>query len=429
MMNFKRLGMVFALALLSWLGLLGYTNIVAVSQGGTGATTASAARTSLGVAIGTNVQAYDADLTTWAGLTPSAFFQTLVDDASAAAARDTLVHASAGSIACSSPCTPAAGVTALTVAGTTTVNLPALSTYADGQRLLIVCDSASSCPVTLDPSDSGTCDGGSAGAACSAITVQAHGTVGAIRTGASAWGSVQPGAVVVGRIVATILGGAYVAWGEMNISGTWTQVTSTVASSIAGDPDGLGATASGTALSWGTGSATIATNTATEAQYVGWPLSAFGSSLGLGTIHGASIVVKVDTISVTSASSADYSQFFGGLGTSDAFATNMQFVVGIRVNKDGLASSRTTQALTGTGSTGTADNTIRRVSLPFSTPLPSAALGYLRALTTGDADVNALNASGTVGVTGTPTHLFLAWGCQVNQKATTFTAPRVELYL
>lgn len=50
----------------------------------------AAIRTLLGLVIGTNVQAYDADLTTWAGLTPSAFFQTLVDDADAATARATL---------------------------------------------------------------------------------------------------------------------------------------------------------------------------------------------------------------------------------------------------------------------------------------------------------------------------------------------------
>lgn len=50
----------------------------------------AAIRTALSLVIGTNVQAYDADLTIWAGLTPSAYFQTLVDDADASTARGTL---------------------------------------------------------------------------------------------------------------------------------------------------------------------------------------------------------------------------------------------------------------------------------------------------------------------------------------------------
>jgi hypothetical protein len=43
---------------------------VPLTDGGTGASNASDARTNLGLAIGVNVQAYDADLTTWAGITP-----------------------------------------------------------------------------------------------------------------------------------------------------------------------------------------------------------------------------------------------------------------------------------------------------------------------------------------------------------------------
>lgn len=80
-----------------------------VTAGGTGATSASGARTALGLEIGTNVQAYDVGLQSIAGLTTSAnqmlyttaadaysttavtpFARTILDDADAAAAKGTL---------------------------------------------------------------------------------------------------------------------------------------------------------------------------------------------------------------------------------------------------------------------------------------------------------------------------------------------------
>lgn len=54
---------------ISNVGFSGITGTVPVAQGGTGSTTAADARTALGLVIGTNVQAYDADLTAWAGKT------------------------------------------------------------------------------------------------------------------------------------------------------------------------------------------------------------------------------------------------------------------------------------------------------------------------------------------------------------------------
>ena len=88
--------------------ITGITDL-AVADGGTGASDAATARTNLGVAIGTNVQAYDAGLQSISGLTTSAdqtvyttasdtyattsltsFGRSLIDDTDAATARTTL---------------------------------------------------------------------------------------------------------------------------------------------------------------------------------------------------------------------------------------------------------------------------------------------------------------------------------------------------
>jgi len=63
---------------------------IGLANGGTGSTDAAGARTNLGLAIGTNVQAFSANLTTFAGITPSANTQSLLAAANYVAMRGLL---------------------------------------------------------------------------------------------------------------------------------------------------------------------------------------------------------------------------------------------------------------------------------------------------------------------------------------------------
>ena len=100
---------------------------------------ASAARTNLGLAIGTDVQAYDADLATWAGLTPSLNAQSLVTAADYSAMRSLLSLVPGTNFL-----TPAAIAAAYQPLDSDLTSIAALSTTSFGRDFLTRADASAS---------------------------------------------------------------------------------------------------------------------------------------------------------------------------------------------------------------------------------------------------------------------------------------------
>tara|TARA_R110000822_G_scaffold168531_1_gene308590 strand:- start:158 stop:769 length:612 start_codon:yes stop_codon:yes gene_type:complete len=108
---------------------------IAVVDGGTGASSASAARTNLGLVIGTDVQAYDAQLTDIAGLAVTNGNFIVGDGANWVAESGTTARASLGLGSIATQASSAVVITGGTIAGTT-INSLVVGSNAVGTRFV-----------------------------------------------------------------------------------------------------------------------------------------------------------------------------------------------------------------------------------------------------------------------------------------------------
>ena len=116
--------------------------------------------------------------------------------ATAALARDAIVYAGRGAVAPALPYTVTAGVSVISATTSGTVNLPALSTYADMQEFIVRNDSSAAIDITFDGNSSETVDG----SATAVVTIAARSSAGVYKKSSSAWGSVQPSSGTVNPV-------------------------------------------------------------------------------------------------------------------------------------------------------------------------------------------------------------------------------------
>lgn len=197
-------------------GTITLAGTLALANGGTGATTAAAARTNLGVVIGTDVQAYDAALQSISGLTTAvdqtiyttgadtyavtgltAFGRSLIDDADAGTARTTL---GLGTLATQS------GTFSGTSSGTNTGDQNIFQSIAVAGQTTVVADSTTD-TLTL-----------AAGSGVTITTNATNDTVTISATGSG--GTVTSVAVSGGTTGLTTSGGPITGSGTITIAGT-----------------------------------------------------------------------------------------------------------------------------------------------------------------------------------------------------------------